>query len=609
MSSEFESRLAQHIDELTALYYSLYPAANDALTALLMLIKKRWQSRPAALKNLDRSREAEPGWYRGNDRFGYCLYVKEFAGNLRGVREKLDYLTSLGVNYIHFMPLLDTVDGHSDGGYSVADFRRVKPELGTMKDLEQLTADCHERGISCCLDFVLNHTSIDHEWAKKARAGDPEYRDYYYFFDNWDIPREYDKLVPQVFPVTAPGNFTYYEDMGKVVMTSFHPYQWDLNYGNPAVFNAMTDNLLYLVNKGIDVIRVDAVPYIWKELGTDCRNRPQVHTIVRMIRLICEIVCPGTLLLGEVVMAPEELAPYFGSVDKPECHMLYNATTMCSTWHTVATRDVRLLRHQLDVVCALPKEYVFLNYLRCHDDIGWGLDFPYLRQFGFEEIPHKEYLNSFFTGEFPGSFARGERYNDDPIIRDARMCGTTASLAGVEAAEWSGDPDARTDATDYVLTLHAFLLTQSGMPMLYAGDEIGQLNDYSYHEDPEKAEDSRYIHRGCFPWEEAELRAEPETRQGKLFQGITKLETVRREQPVFSANAEVCTFDTGSSSVLGIRRSMAGQTLTAVFNFSEYWQHTELCVQGMNKNLMTGENIVLSGQWELPPHGFLWMLM
>ena len=298
MSTEFEARLARHIDELTTLYHTLYPAADESLAALLALLKKRWQSRSVPLKALDRKREAEPGWYRGNDLFGYCLYVKEFGGNLSGVRERLDYLTELGVNYIHLMPLLDTVDGRSDGGYSVADFRRVKPELGTMRDLELLTAACHERGISCCLDFVMNHTSIDHEWANKARAGEQAYRDYYFFYDNWDIPNEFEKRVPQVFPVTAPGNFTYFEDMDRIVMTSFHPYQWDLNYGNPAVFNAMTDNLLFLANKGIDVIRVDAVPYIWKELGTDCRNRPQVHTIVRMVRMICEIVCPGTLLLS-----------------------------------------------------------------------------------------------------------------------------------------------------------------------------------------------------------------------------------------------------------------------------------------------------------------------
>lgn len=242
--------------------------------------------------------------------------------------------------------------GRSDGGYAVADFRTVEPELGTMDDLEQLADACREKGISLCLDFVMNHTSEDHEWARKARAGEPGYRDRYFFYDNWDIPNEFEKTVPQVFPTTAPGNFTWLDDCGQVVMTTFYPYQWDLNYANPVVFNDMVENMFYLTNRGIDVIRLDAVPYIWKQLGTNCRNLPQVHTLVRLMRMACEVVCPG-VLLGEVVMEPSKVVPYFGTPEKPECHMLYNVTTMASTWHTLATADVSLLRHQMDTICAL----------------------------------------------------------------------------------------------------------------------------------------------------------------------------------------------------------------------------------------------------------------
>nr|MCR5162132.1 amylosucrase [Lachnospiraceae bacterium] len=396
MHPEFARRLESRETELNTLYLSLYPDRKQALSELLQTLRERYESRNDELKRRDRSRETDPDWYKGNDLLGMCLYVDQFAGTLRGVKEKLGYLSECGVNYLHLMPFLDMVDGRSDGGYAVASFRKVKPQLGTMEDLVELTDDCHAQGISVCMDFVMNHTSEEHIWAKKARAGDPEYQNYYFFYSDRRIPDEYEKHVPQVFPTTAPGNFTYLEDIRKYVLTSFYPYQWDLNYANPAVFNAMADNMLFLANKGIDVIRVDAVPYIWKELGTDCRNLPQVHSIVRLMRLICEIVCPSVLLLGEVVMAPEKLAPYFGPVDRAECHMLYNATTMCTTWHTVATRDTRLLRRQTDTVAALPKEYVFLNYLRCHDDIGWGLDYPFLQRFGMEEVPHKAYLNAFF---------------------------------------------------------------------------------------------------------------------------------------------------------------------------------------------------------------------
>ena len=608
MRSEWERRMDRRGEELKSLYLSLYPEHSPAMDALLEILQKRYRARPTDLKRRDRSRELAPDWYKGNDLLGMCLYVEPFAGTLRGVREKLDYLEECGVNYLHLMPFLDTVDGRSDGGYAVASFRRVKPGLGTMADLKALTADCHARGISVCVDLVMNHTSEDHLWARRARAGDPIYQNYYFFYDDRKIPDEYEKHVPQVFPTTAPGNFTYREDIQKYVLTSFYPYQWDLNYQNPAVFNAMADNMLYLANKGIDVIRIDAVPYIWKELGTDCRNLPQVHTIVRMLRLLCELVCPGVLLLGEVVMAPEKLAPYFGPASAPECHMLYNATTMCTTWHTVATRDTRLLRHQADTVAALPKDYIFLNYLRCHDDIGWGLDYPYLRQFGMEEIPHKAYLNAFFTGEFPGSFARGERYNDDPRLGDARLCGTTASLLGIEAAEDAGDTQALECAIDRELMLHAWLLGQSGVPILYAGDEIGQRNDYSYRDDPQKAEDSRYIHRGAFDWAQSELRHDPATRQGKLFQGLRKLEKIRCEQSIFSADADVAAFDAGNTALLGIRRRRKGRTLTMVYNFSEHWQHAELNAAGSHVDLVRGETIDLVGTWELPPYGFVWLL-
>lgn len=279
----------------------------------------------------------------------------------------------------------------------------------------------------------MNHTSEDHEWARAARQGDPVARSRYFFYDDWFVPNIYEETVPEVFPTTAPGNFTWINDCNQVVMTTFYPYQWDLNYANPMVFNDMVGNMLYMANRGIDVIRLDAVPYIWKQIGTNCRNLPQVHTLVRMMRIISEIVCPGVLLLGEVVMEPSKVVPYFGTVDKPECHMLYNVTTMASTWNTIATKNVGLLKRQMDQVCALPKDYVFLNYLRCHDDIGWGLDYDWLAQFGIDEVAHKKFLNDYFTGKGYNSDSRGELYNDDPRLGDARLCGTTASLSGLEA--------------------------------------------------------------------------------------------------------------------------------------------------------------------------------
>ena len=564
-TAEYTKRFDERYDELKWLYCELYNNNMEAFDWLCDSLYGYYQERNADLKKLDRSRVKNPDWYKQNDLLGMMMYTNAFAGPLKGVKEKLPYVKSCGVNYLHFMPLLESPKGRDDGGYAVADFRKVKPELGTMEDLEDLTAECHRQGISCCLDFVMNHTSEDHEWARAARNGDPVARSRYFFYDDWFVPNIYEETVPEVFPTTAPGNFTWINDCNQVVMTTFYPYQWDLNYANPMVFNDMVGNMLYMANRGIDVIRLDAVPYIWKQIGTNCRNLPQVHTLVRMMRIISEIVCPGVLLLGEVVMEPSKVVPYFGTVDKPECHMLYNVTTMASTWNTIATKNVGLLKRQMDQVCALPKDYVFLNYLRCHDDIGWGLDYDWLAQFGIDEVAHKKFLNDYFTGKGYNSDSRGELYNDDPRLGDARLCGTTASLSGLEAGQYEANADKIEQAIACDLMLHGYLLAQSGIPVLYSGDEIGQTNDYTYKNDPDKCADSRYLHRGNFPWDKVENK-DPVAM--KIFDALRHMEDIRASHDVFSCNANVYTIETGCASVLGIVREYAGHELRAFFNFS-----------------------------------------
>lgn len=564
-TAEYTKRFDERYDELKWLYCELYNNNMEAFDWLCDSLYGYYQERNADLKKLDRSRVKNPDWYKQNDLLGMMMYTNAFAGTLKGVKEKLPYVKSCGVSYLHFMPLLESPKGRDDGGYAVADFRKVKPELGTMEDLEDLTAECHRQGISCCLDFVMNHTSEDHEWARAARQGDPVARSRYFFYDDWFVPNIYEETVPEVFPTTAPGNFTWINDCNQVVMTTFYPYQWDLNYANPMVFNDMVGNMLYMANRGIDVIRLDAVPYIWKQIGTNCRNLPQVHTLVRMMRIISEIVCPGVLLLGEVVMEPSKVVPYFGTVDKPECHMLYNVTTMASTWNTIATKNVGLLKRQMDQVCALPKDYVFLNYLRCHDDIGWGLDYDWLAQFGIDEVAHKKFLNDYFTGKGYNSDSRGELYNDDPRLGDARLCGTTASLSGLEAGQYEANADKIAQAVACDLMLHGYLLAQSGIPVLYSGDEIGQTNDYTYKNDPDKCADSRYLHRGNFSWDKVEKK-DPVAM--KIFDALRHMEDIRASHDVFSCNANVYTIETGCASVLGIVREYAGHELRAFFNFS-----------------------------------------
>ncbi len=602
----FVKRFNRHFDELKWLYIELYE--NDSMFAELCdNLYRFYEERNSDLKALDYEREIDPDWYKSNEMLGMMLYIDNFAGNMKGVQGKLDYIEKCNVNYIHLMPFLDTAEGRSDGGYAVTDFRKVQPKLGTIEDLEELTAACHKKHMNVCMDFVMNHTSEDHEWAKRARQGDGEYMSRYFFFDHDTIPNMYEQTMPQVFPKTAPGNFTWLPDAGHFVMTSFYSYQWDLNYKNPRVFNEMMYNFLFLANKGIDIIRIDAVPYIWKELGTQCRNLKQVHTIVRMMRIISEIVCPGVLLLGEVVMEPEKVVPYFGTVEKPECHMLYNVTTMATTWHSVATRDMGLLKKQLDSVNSLPKEYVFLNYLRCHDDIGWGLDYAALAMEGKGERSHKQYLNDYFQGYAGESVSRGELYNADPVTGDARFCATTASMCGIEKAGFEQDTEAMDRAIRFDVTLHAYMFMLSGIPVLYSGDEIAQVNDYTYKDDPNKAGDSRYIHRGKMNWENAAKADDITTVEGRVFQGLGMLEKIRKSEKAFVSYADAWTIDTWDASVLGMGRYYDGDKIIGLFNFSENdhiaWINE---TDGIYEDMSTGQVIEPVGL-NVPAYGFYYL--
>ncbi|MCQ5201432.1 alpha-amylase family glycosyl hydrolase [Mordavella massiliensis] len=603
--SDFEKRLKKHHDELKWLYMELY-GNDDMFFELCSRMQQFYEERSNALKTRDREKETDPEWFRKKEMLGMMLYIDNFAGTIRGVEKKLDYIQDCNVNCIHLMPFLDVTKGKSDGGYAVKDFRKVREDLGTMEDLETLTKKCHEKGMNVCMDFVMNHTSEDHEWAVKARKGEGEYMSRYFFFDNPVIPERYEQTVPQVFPTTAPGNFTYLPELDHYVMTTFYPYQWDLNYGNPRVFNEMMYNFLYFANIGMDIIRIDAVPYIWKEMGTPCRNLKQVHTIVRMMRMIGEIVCPATILLGEVVMEPEKVAPYFGTVEKPECHMLYNVTTMATIWHSLAAQDTSLLKKQLDTVCALPGEYTFLNYLRCHDDIGWGLDFDFLKGQGMEEIPHKRYLNDYYTGKFPSSVSRGELYNDDPVTQDARFCGTTASMCGIESAGFEQDEEKMEAAIRLDIMLHAYMLMQSGIPMLYSGDEIGQVNDYTYKEDPDKYADSRYIHRGAFRWDLAKKRKNKGTVEGQLFQSLGYLEKLRKQEKVFDADAKVYTYETWQQGIICVVREKAGTKMIGVFNFAKEPRTVSVYPEESGKDMISGSAVEMD-QILVGGHDFRWV--
>lgn len=573
MEIEFQNRLDHHMDELKWLYYELYDNPQS-FASLLEQMGAFYKNRNSHLRNMDGERIKNPDWYMRRDRIGMMLYVDLFSKNLKGLTSRLDYLEQMKINYLHLMPLLKMPANNNDGGYAVSDYRMVDDALGNMDDLEELASECRKKDICICLDFVINHTSDEHPWSVAAKQGDREAMEHYITFEDDSMPKYYDQTVPEVFPGTAPGNFTFNKEMGRFVMTTFNPYQWDLNYKNPVVFNEMVCNILYLANKGIDVFRIDAVPYIWKQPGTSCRNLKQVHTIMRMIRIVVEIVCPGILLKGEVVMSPQEVAPYFGVKDKPECHILYNVTTMVAIWNSLATRDTRLLCDQIETISALPLDFCFVNYVRCHDDIGWGLDEGLIQSYGFNAQLHKEFLYHFFSGSFEGSFARGELYNFDARTKDARNCGTAASLCGIQAAQETGfggnsmqiEAGIRRD-----LLVHGFMMAQNGIPVIYSGDEIAACNNYDYKNNPDKAMDSRFLHRSQFDWEKAQFAIEnPDSIEGKMFYGLKKLISIRTDNPIFDGIVPIQLIPSGSIHTIAIKKQDSKNRFIAIFNFSEY---------------------------------------
>ena len=582
----FDERVAQYSEELRELLTDLYgEQADEAFRNLTELMAKAHDARPADLKRLDTKRLADPEWYKRGNMFGMTMYTDLFAGDLKKLAGKVPYLKEQKLTYLHLMPLLKMPHPQNDGGYAVEDFDTVDPSLGTNEDLAALTKKLRAAGISLCLDFVMNHTASSHRWAKAAQAGDPKYQDYYYCYDDRTIPDQYDAVVPEVFPATAPGNFTWNEQMHKWVLTSFYPFQWDLNYRNPNVLVSVLSSVLGLANLGVEVFRIDAVPYIWKELGTNCRNLPQVHTIVRMLRIVLECVCPAVVLKGEVVMAPKELAAYFGTPEKPECHMLYNVSIMVNLWSALASGDVRLLKDQLDQLNALPENCWFVNYLRCHDDIGWGLDEPVEESLGIDPLKHKEFMYNFYEDSVQGRWAMGVMKNYDEASKDARSCGTTASLCGVERALITHDKPLLDISMKRDLMMHSAMSFLRGFPMLSCGDEI-------VLEDPDRVEESRKLLRIPFNWENVAKRKQTGTLQKQMWDGLKSAREMR-DDPAFAPEAWVTTWDAHNDAVLAVVRHVEGRTVLGLFNFSSARQSARLDSDG---------DIVLPAEVALEPY-------
>jgi amylosucrase len=609
----FEGRLRHEWERLFGLLFGLYGGEYDFFYHLEELLKaaaRSWFARPSWLKQLDARREATPAWFQSQQMVGSVCYVDLFAGTLHGLRERLPYFKQLGLTYLHLMPLFESPEGNSDGGYAVSSYRHVNPRLGTVEELAELACEFQEHGISLVLDFVFNHTSDEHEWARKAQAGNPEYERFYFLFPDRTMPDAYERTLREIFPTVRRGSFTWREDIGKWVWTTFNSFQWDLNYSNPAVFRAMAEEMLFIANIGVEFLRLDAVAFIWKRMGTSCENQPEAHQIIQAFNSIARIAAPALLFKSEAIVHPDDVLSY---ISPRECQISYNPLLMALLWESLATSEVKLLDHSMRHRFRLPQETAWVNYLRSHDDIGWTFDDNDARWKWIDPVGHRSFLNQFYIGRFPGSFACGVSFQENPATGDARIAGTLASLAGLEQAIQS-DVEQQIDlAVRRILMLHSIILSIGGIPLIYLGDEFGVLNDYSFASDPHKVNDSRWIHRPQADWSwRKRIENDPSSPYGCIFTRLLQLIRLRKQQPAISGNNTEFV-DTGNGHLFGYVRHGGSQRLFVVTNFSDHPQEmngNQLRVYGLGysfTDLVTGQTLTAERPLRLEPYQFVWL--
>ena len=572
--------------------------------------------RPVPLRLLDRRREIDPAWFQRSRMIGYVCYTDRFAGTLAGVGQHLDYLAELGVTYLHLMPLLRPRDGESDGGYAVADYDETDPRLGTMADLQALAGDLHERGMVLCVDLVVNHTAKEHPWARRALAGEPGYREMYLIYPDRTEPDRYERTLPEVFPDLAPGSFTEVSGLGWV-WTTFHDYQWDLNYANPAVFRAMLSTMFALANRGIDVLRVDAAPFLWKRIGTDCQNQPEAHALLRAFRALTRLAAPGLVLKAEAIVSPEMLVPYLGGHDRfrPECDLAYDNQLMVMLWSTLATRDVRLAEAALSRRRPAPGPTSWVTYVRCHDDIGWAVSDADAGAVGLDGSAHRRFLSDFYGSGFPGSFARGALFQDNPATGDSRISGAAASLCGIEAALEGGDPGALAAAIRRLESMYAVAFSFGGIPLIYMGDELALRSDASWAVDPAHEQDNRWMHRPQMDWHAAAQRHDPGSLAGRVFAAIRGLSEARRSMLALRSGGSTELLPVENRSVLAYRRAHPRSApFLALTNFSDITQAVDAGIiargglyEPAHVHSSTGQLSIGAGRIELAPWSFLWL--
>lgn len=607
-----DARLGEHWPRLFNLLYQLYGTHYDFfyyLERILLTAVDSWMDRPEDLKQLDLRREANPNWYLSERMIGGSLYVDLFSGDLNQLRDKIPYLRDLGLTYVHLMPLFKDREGNSDGGYAISDYRSVDEPIGTMKELRALAHDFRAVGISLVLDFVFNHTADDHEWAIHAQEGDREYLDYYHTYPDRTIPDQYERNLREIFPTVRRGNFTWHSGMQRWVWTTFNSFQWDLKYANPEVFRAMAEEMLFLGNTGVEILRLDAVAFIWKRMGTSCENLPEAHLLIEAFNAVCRIAAPGLAFKSEAIVHPDEVIKY---ISTEECPLSYNPTLMALLWEAIATRDTKLLKQSVSHRQSLWPGTVWVNYLRGHDDIGWSFANDDARAVGINPDDHRNFLNRFYTGAFKGSFAAGVPFQHNSETGDMRVSGTMASLAGLEQALVSEDPLLLDMALRRIRMLYGVLCSIGGIPLIFLGEEWGILNDYDYLGDKDKKDDSRWVHRPSMDWSLIDELQDEHSPRARIFREMQALFATRKTCPALT-NSQMRLLSTENTHVMSYLRWNEGYLLVVVANFSDAPQQVnmrKLRTEGLAhffKDQLSGRVVSTHDTLELEPYELLWL--
>jgi amylosucrase len=614
----FLARRETHLPDVSEPLRVLYGDRHDVDALVRRLVRLALDAaaqRPDDLRELDRRREVDPGWYQRSRQVGYVCYADRFAGTLRDLPVRLDYLAELGVTYLHLMPLLKPREGENDGGYAVQDYRAVDPRVGTMDELEAVARELRGRGMSLCVDLVLNHTAKEHAWARGWLAGDPAYEGFYTAFPDRELPDAYERTIMPVFPDRAPGSFTWFDEADGWVWTTFWSFQWDLDYTNPNVFAAMLETILWLANRGIEIFRLDAVPFMWKRLGTTSMNQPEVHLITQAMRALVKLAAPAVVFKAEAIVAPDDLVQYLGGHDRyrPECELAYHNQLMVMLWSSLATKDARLMAQSLGRMRDIPASTSWVTYVRCHDDIGWAVSDHDAAAVGWSGWHHRRFLNDFYSGRHPMSYARGALFQDNPTTGDARISGSAASLCGIEDALTRGDELALELGIRRLLLLYSVAFGYGGIPLVYMGDELALRNDLSYLDDPALAEDNRWTHRPVMDWAAAARRADPSTLEGRVFAGLRSLVDVRTRTAALRAGGEsqILGVDNGAVFAWRRRHPRSGH-FVGLANFAETPRSVDAAAFGAYGWLETiassdGPLEVLDGRAHLPGLGFVWL--